>query len=368
MSDGARVLIPRGRVFTATEITHYADPARRSLEQAIAEADVLVSAPHAGSAIPEELDEFLAPEFTRRLQYDYTDVATEAIVRRWAQIDPRIVAVVNPHPRMVRDPNRERPDDIRPQLREAFERVAAAGAMNRVDLTGVDPIRPVTFSFFPLIRVPANEDEFERMAGAFEEAAAHGLRVYEDTRDALLERFVDGTLRGERGAFTTLSFHDTMNTTTRIDGAVAVARDGKDELPDIVSLSNRGDLLGEDRGVDGDPVTRDPELLRELAAAHRIGFRAPHPDAVKLNQPYLGSQEITQAGAYFRSRAEEAAAAGIRLSAVQAEFLREFLLGAAATAVLHEPGEGWVEYDEAHVDELARACRASWDAFRAATA
>ena len=63
--------------------------------------------------------------------------------------DPRIVAVVNPHPRMVRDPNRPRPYDIRTQLRAAFERVAAAGPMNRVDLAGVDPIRPVTFSFFP---------------------------------------------------------------------------------------------------------------------------------------------------------------------------------------------------------------------------
>ncbi|MBN9139854.1 MAG: N-formylglutamate amidohydrolase [Micrococcales bacterium] len=368
MDDGVRVLTSAGTEFTAEQITHWADRERRGLEQAIAEADLLVSAPHAGSAIPEELDEFLAPEFTRRLQFDYTDVATEAVVRRWAEIDPRIVAVVNPHPRMVRDPNRARPDDIRPQLREAFVRVAAAGPMNRVDLSGVDPIRPVTFSFFPLIRVPASEDEFERMALAFEEVAARGLRVYEDTRDSLLERFVAGSLRGERGAFTTLSFHDTMNTTTRIDGAVAVPRDAKDELPDIVALSNRGDLLGEDRGVEGDPVTMAPELLRELADAHRIGFRAERADAVKLNQPYLGSQEITQASAYFRSRADEAAAAGVVLSAVQAEFRREYLLGDTATAVLHEPGDGWVEYDASHVDELAHACKSSWDAFRAATA
>ncbi|AYF98477.1 N-formylglutamate amidohydrolase [Protaetiibacter intestinalis] len=366
MSVGARVLIPHGTAFTPDDITHWADRGSRSLEQAIAEADLLVSAPHAGSAIPAELDEFLAPEFTRRLQFDYTDVATEAVVRRWAEIDPRIVAVVNPHPRMVRDPNRKRPDDIRPQLREAFDRVAAAGPMNRVDLSGVDPIRPVTFSFFPLIRVPADDAEFERMATAFEAAAELGLRVYERTRDGLLERFVDGSLRGERGLFTTLSFHDTMNTTTRIDGAVNVPRAAKDELPDIVSLSNRGDLLGEDRGVAGDPPTMRPELLRELAEAHRIGFAAPHPDAVLLNQPYLGSQEITQAGELFRSRAEEAARAGVEFAAVQAEFLREFLLGEAATAVLHEPGEGWVSYDESHIDDLAQACKRSWDAFRAA--
>lgn len=89
---------------------------------------------------------------------------------------------------------------------------------------------------------------------------------------------------------------------------------------------------------------------------------------MKLNTPYLGSQEITQAGAYFRSRAAEADAAGAVLSAVQAEFRREYLLGEAATAVLHEPGDGWVEYDAAHVDELAHACRTAWDVFRAATA
>lgn len=38
-------LIPAGHTFTPEEITAYADPERRSLEQALAEADVLISAP-----------------------------------------------------------------------------------------------------------------------------------------------------------------------------------------------------------------------------------------------------------------------------------------------------------------------------------
>lgn len=80
-------LIPAGTVFTSEQITHYADPDTRTLEQAVVEADVLVSAPHAGAAIPEEVAEFLSPELTRRLQYDFSDVSTAAVVRRWAEIE-----------------------------------------------------------------------------------------------------------------------------------------------------------------------------------------------------------------------------------------------------------------------------------------
>ncbi|WP_244632447.1 N-formylglutamate amidohydrolase [Microbacterium sp. Se63.02b] len=147
-------LIPAGRTFTADEITVFADSDSRTLDEAIAEADVLVSAPHAGARIPEELVPLLSPALTRRLQYDFTDVATAAIVREWAQRDRRIVAVINPHPRLVRDPNRARPADIAADLTTAIERTRAAGPWQKVDLSGVDAIRPVTFSFFPILAVP----------------------------------------------------------------------------------------------------------------------------------------------------------------------------------------------------------------------
>lgn len=374
MDDSARVLIPSGRVFTPDEITFYADSDRRSLDEAIAEADLLVSCPHSGAAIPAELDEFLAPEFTRRLQYDFSDCSTSPVARRWAEIDPRIVYVENPHPRMIRDPNRRKPDDLGRTLREAIARVRAAGPYQRVDLTGVDAIRPVTFSFFPLLVIPDEGAELDRLVATFEEVAEHGLGVYERTRDALRERFVEAKLAASRAdgrprRFTTLSFHDTMNHTTTRDGAVNVDRDPKDRLPAIVALSNRGDHRGDEREVDpADPVTMRPDLIRALAEAHRAGFAAASPDDVQLNQPYLGSQEIIASGARFRELAGDADAAGVTLSAVQAEFLREFLLGERNAAAIAKPGTGWVDPDPEHVDRLAHACRAAWDAFRAAPA
>lgn len=362
MSASDLDLIPAGTVFTPEQITHFADPDTRTIEQAIIEADVLVSAPHAGAAIPEEVAEFLSPELTRRLQYDFSDVSTAAVVRRWAEIDPRIVAVVNPHPRLVRDPNRPKPTDIRADLTAAIERVRAAGSWQAVDLTGVDAIRPVTFSFFPILQIPDTEADVQRLVEAFAAAAEQGLEVYERTRDELTDLFLaHGLAHG--GSFTRLSFHDTMNTTTTRDGAVSVARAEQDRLPAIVALSNRGDHHGEERDPE-DPPTMRPESLRNLASAHRDGFEVTDPAAVLLNQPYLGSQEIRADGAKFRLLAEDAREAELELGAVQAEFLREFLLGAAATEILHEPGTDWVTEDRDHIDVLAYACKRSWDTFR----
>ena len=361
------LLLPAGTEFTPDDLIFYADRDNRSLDEALAGAEVLVSCPHSGALIPSELAPFLAPEFTRRLQFDFTDCSTGPIVRRWAEIDPRIVYVENPHPRMVRDPNRARPTDLCADLTEAFARVRAAGPYQRVDLTGVDAIRPVTFSFFPLLREPDGEDGVRRLADTFADVAARGLEVYERTRDELIGRMVDLAFEkaragGRRVELTTLSFHDTMNTTTTRDGAVNVERAPADRLPAVVALSNRGDHEGNPRGEN--PVTMAPADLRALADAHRAGFAVDDAAAVALNQPYLGSQEIISAGAHFAELASRAAAAGVALAAVQAEFRREFLLGPTLTAELHEPGVGWPNADPDHVDEVARACKAGWDSYR----
>lgn len=356
-------LLPAGRTFTAEEITVFADSERRTLDEAIAEADVLVSCPHAGARIPEELVPFLSPALTRRLQYDFTDVATAAIVREWAQHDPRIVAVINPHPRLVRDPNRARPTDIAGELTSAIERTRAAGPWQKVDLSGVDAIRPVTFSFFPILEVPEDDARLDRLVHTFVEVGERGLGVYERTRDELTERFLSVKLRSG-GRFTRLSFHDTMNTTTTRDGAVDVPRAPQDRLPAVVALSNRGDPRGDERDP-ADPPTMDPERLRALADAHRAGFRVGDPGDVALNTPYLGSQEIRAAGARFRELADRAVEAALELDAVQAEFLREYLLGPTAVAELHRPGTEWIHEDPAHVREVAAACQRSWDLYRA---
>jgi len=356
-------LIPAGHTFTPPEIIAFADSEHRTLDEAIAEADVLVSCPHAGARIPEELVPFLSPALTRRLQYDFTDVATAAIVREWARQDRRIVAVINPHPRLVRDPNRARPADIAADLTTAIQRTRAAGPWQKVDLSGADAIRPVTFSFFPILEVPQDDAELARLVSTFVEVGERGLGVYERTRDELTERFLADKLR-TGGRFTRLSFHDTMNTTTTRDGAVDVARAPQDRLPAVVALSNRGDPRGDER-TPGDPPTMDPERLRALADAHRAGFRVEQPDEVALNTPYLGSQEIRAAGARFRVLADRAAEAALELDAVQAEFLREYLLGPAAVDELHQPGTDWIREDPAHVREVAEACQRSWDLYRA---
>lgn len=357
-------LIPAGTTFSADEITHWQGKTSggRTLEQAISQADVLVTTPHSGSAIPEEIAEFISPALTRRLQNDFSDVATAGVVKRWAEIDPRIVAVINPHPRLVRDPNRAKPDDVRAKLAEAIARVRAAGPWQRVDLTGVDAIRPVTFSFFPIIEIPENSADLDRLVDAFATTAQQGVDVYQRTCEDLVDRFVARGLE-HGGSFTRLSFHDTMNTTTTREGAVNVERLPQDRLPRVVALSNRGDARGESRGPD-DPPTMLPAALRRLAESHREGFQVREPEDVALNQPYLGSQEILVDGQKFRDLAEEARAAGLVLGAVQAEFLREFLLGEAATKELHRPGIDWVDEDQAHIDTIARSCMRSWNLFR----
>lgn len=362
MSANDLDVIPAGTVFAPDEIIHYADPDTRDLDRAIAEADLLVTTPHSGAAIPEELAEFLSPELTRRLQYDFTDVATASVVKRWAEIDPRIVAVINPHPRLVRDPNRAKPTDVRADLQQAIERVREAGPWQKVDLSGVDAIRPVTFSFFPILEIPETKDGLHRLVDAFAATAEHGLGVYEATREVLTDRFIEHGL-AHGGSFTRLSFHDTMNTTTTREGAVNVARAAQDRLPTVVALSNRGDAQGESRDP-ADPPTMHPAALRRLAAAHRTGFEVEEPEAVLLNQPYLGSQEILAAGARFRSLETEAAEAGLTLGAVQAEFLREYLLGPEAVAELQQPGTEWITEDRERIDILAYACKRAWDQFR----
>ncbi|RNL60562.1 hypothetical protein EFK50_19790 [Nocardioides marmoriginsengisoli] len=364
MPDTEPLFLDDRRTFTAEEIVFYADSGTRSLEDALATADLLISCPHSGAAIPGELRPFLVPEFTRRLQFDYTDCSTAPIVRRWAELDPSVIYVENPHPRLVRDPNRARPDDLAANLAEALKRVRDAGAFQRVDLTGVDAIRPVTFSFFPMLVVPDDDDGVEELVAAFVEAGSRGVDVYQATREDLLEQMLSRALSGEGpGRLTTLSFHDTMNRTTTRDGAVDVERDPKDRLPAVVSLSNRGDANGGPR-TDDPIVTMDPARLRMLAEAHRTGFEVSSADDVLMNQPYLGSQEIISAGARFREVATEAQAAGVSLDAVQAEFLRELLLGAANAAHISAPGQDWPEPDPEHVDLIARRCAASWAAYR----
>ncbi len=88
---------------------------------------------------------------TRRLQHDFTDVSTSPVARRWAEIDPKVLYIEDPHPRAVRDANRPRPADLVEDLREAFKRLGVAGPDGRPSLSGVDAVRPVTFAYLPVL-------------------------------------------------------------------------------------------------------------------------------------------------------------------------------------------------------------------------
>lgn len=363
--------LPSGATFTSDDIVVYANPDERSLDEAIAEADVLITAPHAGDKVPTELERFLPTDFTQRLQFDFTDCSTRPVGERWARIDPRVIYVGNPHPRLVRDPNRAKPHDIETTLREAFARVRAAGPGRFANLSGVDAIRPVNFAFLPVLTEPPDDAHWESLIHALTQSAAHGLDVYQSTRQRLLEQMVDASFKAARDTgrpqmFTTLGLHDTMNHTVTPDGAVASERPEQEQLPSIVTLSNRGDAEGEARG--SEPVSMRPDLMRLLAQAHRDGFAAQNPGDVELNRPYLGGYETITAGAWMTVRANEAAKAGVVLGAVQAEFRREFLLGESATAELMTPGDGWPTIPPERIERLAHASRASWDLFRGAAA
>ncbi len=68
--------------------------------------------------------------------------------------------------------------------------------------------------------------------------------------------------------------------------------------------------------------------------------------------------------ATFNALAAEAGAANVLLGAVQAEFLREYLLGEAATAELHTSGTPWPVLDESHSTDIAARCQSAWNSFR----
>ena len=362
MSPDAGRFLPAGTRFSADDLIFYADRDRRSLDEALAEADVLVGGPHGAARLPAEIEPFLVPTFTERLQLDFTDVSTSPVTRRWAEVDRGIVYVECPHPRVVRDANRPRPEDLEASLREAFDRVRAAGPGERVDLSGVDAIRPVTFAFLPVLAEPVDDAGWAALMDVLRETGSRGVDVYEQTRDDLRQRMLEAKLRqarddGRPASFLFLSFHDTMNTTARPDGAIATERVEDARLPQLVALSNRGDANGDPRD---EPVTLEPSLLRALADAHRRGFEVDDPSDVELNRPYLGGHEVTTAAAWLAERRADADDAGVTLGAVQAEFLREYLLGPEATSVLQAPGDSWPEIPASHVEAIARSLNASW--------
>ena len=385
--------IPRGTSFGVEDMTHFVGKGERDLDDALAEIDLVITGPHASAAFPEELAPFVDHRFTRRLQYDFTDVSTSPVARRWAEIDRRVLYIEDPHPRAVRDANRARPDDLIAGLREAFDRLRSAGEGGRPSLSGVDAVRPVTFGYLPVYLQPSSDDEWNRFRDALVTAGALGIDRYEKIRDDLIDRVIDaklGRLANLDPAATSivdwhsathldvLSIHDTMNHTARPDGALCIERAPEDRLPNVVALSNRGDAVG-DIAVDEMPALReatevptmDPARLRTIAHAYRVAFDAWNADDIAFNRPYRGGYETRSIGPHL-ARIEPRAAVRVsddpprrlRLGAWQNEFLREFLLGDEARSHLGQPGLDWVLPPDDRVDWLAARLRYAHDLVR----
>ncbi|MCD9152918.1 hypothetical protein [Aeromicrobium duanguangcaii] len=105
MHEDAVAYITAGAVFDVADITFYADSRHRSLDEAIADAEVLVTCPDATASWPAELEPWVSPALTRRRQDDVASGRARLVARRWATIDPTVIYVENPHPRIVSHPD-----------------------------------------------------------------------------------------------------------------------------------------------------------------------------------------------------------------------------------------------------------------------
>jgi hypothetical protein len=393
VTDTALAWIPAGTAFGEDDIVHFHAKGSRPLAAVLDEIDLIISGPHASAAFPEEMAPFVDDRLTRRLQHDFTDISTSPVARRWAEIDPHVLYIEDPHPRAVRDANRARPADLEPGLREAFARLRRAGETARPPLTGIDAIRPVTFGYLPVLREPRSDEQWSELIAAMTLAGSLGVDVYERVRDDLIERTLEAklarlrsldparTTASEWRSATTLlvmSMHDTMNHTARSDGAICLERHPRDRLPNVVALSNHGGPDGSVRASDDGTLldetgvpSLDPPTLRAIGAAYRRVFDAHDPDDVGFNRPYLGGHETQVSGPWLRALAPRAVVSGIddvpialHLGSWQNEFLREFLLGPEATEHLMAPGEDWVLPPDDRVGWLAERLRAAHDLVR----
>lgn len=386
--------IPEGTRFGVADMTFYQGKGELDLDDILGGIDLIVTGPHATAAFPAEMRPFVDARLTTRLQHDFSDISTAPVAQRWAAIDPKVLYIEDPHPRAVRDANRARPADLLATLREAFDRLGAAGEGARPSLAGVDAVRPVTFGYLPVLRRPRTEAEWNQLGSALTVVGASGVDEYERIRDELIERVVEAKLRrlmeldiassavadwNSATSLNVLSIHDTMNHTARPDGAICVERPIADRLPQLVALSNRGDARGE-LTVSGDGQLRDnltvpsmePALLRSIGAAYGHAFDMKGADDVGFNRPYLGGYETQCAAPRLRQlvpyavvRPDGGPARGLRLGAWQNEFLREFLLGEDAAAAMMAPGVNWVGVPPARVEWMAERLKAAHDLVRA---
>lgn len=207
---------------------------------------------------------------------------------------------------------------------------------------------------------PGSDAGWGELEAAIATANAQGIDVYRATCSRAFE-VLAAARQGK--ALRVISLHDTMNTKCRPDGAITVTRPPCDELPPWVNFGNCGDTAGA-----GDPAEltlSTKTILRVRRAwAQALGVAAEEETAMSLNVPYPGGYESRFFGAMMRGDA--AVHRGPHSGSFQVEFLREKLLGAAATAHVQAPGQDWPEPDMAHLKDIAGKLAAAGAALRAA--
>ena len=146
---GGLVWIPRGKTFAFDDLVFYRGKGEVPFAEVAGRIDLILTGPHATAAIPRELEPFLEPGLTQRLQHDFSDMTTSDLCKRWVEVDERAVYVEFPHHRILFDPNRDWPTDPEAGLREFFARRDAQARGESVSFNGVDSIRTVSFSGVP---------------------------------------------------------------------------------------------------------------------------------------------------------------------------------------------------------------------------
>lgn len=394
---GQLVWLPVGARFAFDDLVFFARKNLSDFSDVAADIDLVLTGPHASAALPRELEPFVDRSLTQRLQFDYSDIISDSLARRWAEIDPRVVYVRNPVSRLIFDQNRARPNDPEADLREAFTRISGAQPGKSVSFGGVDAIRPVTFAGKPVLVEPKGNAGYVTLVETIVACAGRMSWSYGDTRDRVLETVYEKKVAALRDlplnsidhatfhSATNLQVqcvHDTMNCTARDDGAVAELRPVSAQIPGLVSLGNRGDLRGEARAPAEpgplpieDVLTIAPSRLRSVARALQLGFEVDEArcDAeIRLNTPYQGAWEVQAIGRRLRDMAARAAirhrsgggVLHLTVGAYQAEYLRETLLGSQAVAQIQRPGSDWPVPDNALIDTLAQKLKASQDLLR----
>jgi len=346
-------MLPAGQGHTDNELVHWHGKGHRSLLAALSEVDTVVLAPHAGAAFPAEWQAFLAPGLSRRQQMDFSDCLTGPLARAWADANARVLAIENPHSRLVSDPNRSPSATPMQDLAECFRRLRQTETGELPALGGVDGIRPITFSGQPVLLEPSDDTQWQAFERIWRQTCAQGVDVYRQlARDLVAQCLTLCQARGQ--PLRVFSLHDTMNTKMRPDGALVVERPAADRLPSWLNLGNVGGPEGE--AEDTRPNTLEAVHARELRGRFEEalqGLERHAEPAVTLNQPYKGAFETQWFGALLRSKAPPGS------GAVQLEFLREVLLGPEATAHLHQSGTDWPAPDLTRLTRIGQALAAA---------